>query len=523
MKFIIIIAVVAFVLFQVTKHKKEKALEQQKAEERAKIYAERKKNGNPSVSAAVPKGAAAYAERKGTGTIVGVDGKEYPNSSYDLEHVAIHNLSTCSDDEQYEYSPVYGMLALEYYLRKFEGRLRKNDILNEIDVDNAFKGIYELGENYYYPCAGSDDLTHFTHYEVRYKNDWLRAMNGNGYFQNTYNTPLDVSKALEWYELSDAWFSQYGEKVVGRGEPTAIKMARCKLQAAHILSAGLYGVRKDTKRALGLYGQAFQLAAHYSQEEIQAEAVCALIQGYPRNPEDYFTSAVNMLTDWACRSDLGLAMFIEYTQYASKLDKGLLAQSPESVVQLCRSNAEDNIYAGYLLGVSMLSGYGTGRNPDAGMKILEVAAGAGSVFAAYALWQLASDDQEKQAIRKKALDELLASTSAANGHIRAQLEAEGKTLTGAQSIKVKEQAEKAFEGRRRKAYEDYAKVLDEAEREQGFSFPAVIHDAEMNRWELMDISIGLVRYQCMDTGEIKTLNRLDIERLSVTQGIRFEL
>ena len=35
MKFIIIIAVVAFVLFQVTKHKKEKALEQQKAEERA--------------------------------------------------------------------------------------------------------------------------------------------------------------------------------------------------------------------------------------------------------------------------------------------------------------------------------------------------------------------------------------------------------------------------------------------------------------------------------------------------------
>ena len=45
----------------------------------------------------------------------------------------------------------------------------------------------------------------------------------------------------------------------------------------------------------------------------------------------------------------------------------------------------------------------------------------------------------------------------------------------------------------------------------------------MNRWELMDISIGLVRYQCMDTGEIKTLNRLDIERLSVTQGIRFEL
>ena len=216
-------------------------------------------------------------------------------------------------------------------------------------------------------------------------------------------------------------------------------------------------------------------------------------------------------------------MFIEYTQYASKLDKGLLAQSPESVVQLCRSNAEDNIYAGYLLGVSMLSGYGTGRNPDAGMKILEVAAGAGSVFAAYALWQLASDDKEKQAIRKKALDELLASTSAANGHIRAQLEAEGKTLTGAQSIKVKEQAEKAFEGRRRKAYEDYAKVLDEAEREQGFSFPAVIHDAEMNRWELMDISIGLVRYQCMDTGEIKTLNRLDIERLSVTQGIRFEL
>lgn len=471
MKFIIIIAVVAFVLFQVTKHKKEKALEQQKAEERARIYAERKKSGNPSVSATVPNGAAAYAERQGTGTIVGADGKEYPNSSYDLGHVAIHNLSTCSDDEQYEYSPVFGMLALEYYLREFEGRLRKNEVLNENDVDNAFQGIYELAENYYYPAAGNDDLTHFLHYEVRYKKDWLRAMNGNGYYKNAYNIPLDASKALEWYELSDAWLAKYGNKVVGRGGPTVIKMARCKLQAAHILSAGLYGVKKDTKKALKLYDQTFQLAAHYSQEEIQAEVICALIQGYPRNPEDCFTKVVNMLADWACRSDLGLALLIEYTQYASKLDRGVLAQSPERVVQLCRSNAKGNIYAGYLLGVSMLSGYGTGRNPGAGMKLLEAAAEAGSVFATYALWQFASDDTEKQAMRKKVLDELLADVCAANGHIRAQLEAEGKNLTAVQGIKVKERAEKTVEGKRRKAYEDFAKALEETEREQGVLIP----------------------------------------------------
>lgn len=107
--------------------------------------------------------------------------------------------------------------------------------------------------------------------------------------------------------------------VIGKGEATAIKMALCKLQAAHILSAGLYGVAKDIKKARGLYNQVFQLAQGYSQDEISAEVICVLIQGYPRDPEDYFVTAVNMMSDWACRSDLGLAMLIEYTQYASVL------------------------------------------------------------------------------------------------------------------------------------------------------------------------------------------------------------
>lgn len=523
LKIIIVAAVIAFILFQVKKHKEEKAREQQKAEERARTYAERKKSGNPSVSTAVPEGAAAHAKSEGAGAIVGADGKEYPNSSYYLDHVALKYLSESPyNDEKYEYSPIYEMLALEYYLSKFEERIRKLDVLNDTDVDYAFKGIYELAENYYYPSAGDDDLTHFMHYEVRYKKDWLRAMKGNGYYQNAYHISLDASKALEWYELSDAWFSKYGKKVVGKGEATVIKMARCKLQAAHILSAGLYGVAKDTQKALGLYGQTFQLAAHYSQEEISAEVICALIQGYPRNPEDYVTSAVNMLADWACRSNLGLAMLIEYTRYASGLDKSLLAQSPESVARLCRSKGEENIYAGYLLGMAMISGYGTDCNPDAGMKVLEAAAEAGSVFAAYALWNLASDDKEKQTIRKKALDDLLTEVCAANGHIRTQLEAEGKNLTAVQNIKIKEQVEEYVENERKKAREKYVKMLEDMEQEQGFSFPAIIHDAEMNRWELRDISAGLARYECMETGEIRTLDRLDIERLGATQGIWFE-
>lgn len=518
MKFIIIIALAIFIFIKIKNGKAEKELEKRKAEERAGIYAERKKTGNPSVSERIPGAAEAGAEMDGTGTITGADGKEYPNFSPSFNHVAIHNLSDSSfDEEKYEYSPVYVMLAVEYYLRKFEERICTANVLNETDVDNAFKGIYELAENYYYPRADNNDLTHFIHYEVRYKKDWLRAMNGNGYYQNVYHIPIDASRALEWYELADTWFAKYGEKVIGKGECTAIRMMRSKLQAAHILSAGLYGIAKDTQKALGLYGQVFQVASHYSQEDMQAEVICAMIQGYPRNPEDYVTSAVNMLADWACRSDLGLAMLIEYTRYASRLDKKTLAQSPEAVVKLGSSMAEENVYAGYLLGMAMLSGYGIKKNQDGGMKMLDAAAAAGSVFAAYVLWQLAADDKEKQAARKEALDRQVEAVCSANGSLRALLEAEGKNLTAVQKVKIKEQVDKT----EKQAYEEALRSIEQ-EQEQGFSFPAVIYDAELNRWELGETLLGVATYWCMNTGEKRELDRLDIERLERTPGIRFE-
>lgn len=119
--------------------------------------------------------------------LVGVDGKEYPNSDVHLDRVAICNLSDYEwDTERFKYSPVYGMLALEYYVKHFEERLQKQGELHEMNVDHAFKSIYGLGESYYYPVPGNDDLVHYMHYEVRFRKDWLWAMKGNGYYQNAY-------------------------------------------------------------------------------------------------------------------------------------------------------------------------------------------------------------------------------------------------------------------------------------------------------------------------------------------------
>lgn len=518
MKILIIIAVIAFIIYQIIQHKKDKERERQRAEERAKIIAERKKGGNPTFSTALPDGAAEYAEYKGTGMLVGADGKEYPNSALHLDHVAVCNLSGYEwDTERFEYSPIYGMLALEYHTKDFEERLQKYDALHETDVDNAFQGIYELGESYYYPTPGNDDLLHYMHYEVRYRKDWLRAMQGNGYYQNAYEFPVNASKALQWYEMSDAWYAKYREKVIGKGEATAIKMALCKLQAAHILSAGLYGVAKDTQRAKGLYGQVFQLAQHYSQEELSAEVICALIQGYPRNPEDYVTSAVNMMSDWACRSDLGLAMLIEYTQYASRLDKTMLAQSPKSLMELCADKAEENLYAGYLLSVAMLCGYGTDRDTRNGMRILHLAAEAGSVFAAYALWQLASDDPKGQENYKKALDALVGTICRENGHIRDLLKAEGKNITDAREIRIKEQLDKQDEIKRKEAYEKYSKALKEQVQvhennsEPEFEFPKYIYDNAENPWELMNSGSDNASYYCQKTGETKMFYKSDFD------------
>lgn len=524
MKFIIILAVIAFIVYQLIQHKKDKEREREKAEERAKIIAERKKGGNPITSTALPEGAAAYAEYKGDAALLGADGKEYPNSNVHLDQVAIANLYDRGkqDSDQFEYSPFYGMLALEYYVKEIEERIQKYGEVHETDADCSFKAFYELGESYYYPLPGNDDLLHYMHYEARFKKDWLRAMQGNGYYKNAYDFPIDASKALQWFELSDAWFAKYREKVIGKGEATAIKMAFCKLQAAHILSAGLYGVAKDTKQAKALYNQAFELAQHYSQEEISVEVICAMIQGYPRNPEDYFVTAVNMMSDWACRSNLGLVMLIEYTQYGSKLDQKKLAESPESLVELCFNNVEENLYAGYLLAMALLCGYGMERNTESGMRILRLAAESGSVFAAYALWQLASDDPKEQETCKKALDSLVDRISSQNGHIRDRLVAEGKNITDDRKAQIRERLEEEAEQERREAEERYAEALKAQEEDLKFSFPAVIHDAELHRWELGSVYFGVARYECMDTGAVRYLDRLNIERLSVTQGIEFD-
>lgn len=518
MKFLIILAVIAFIVYQLIQHKKDKERERQKAEERAKIIAERKKGENPISSEQLPDGAADYAEYKEDGTLVGADGKEYPNSSVHLNRVALANLYDHGlDTDRFEYSPFYGMLALEYYTKSFVERLQKYGEVNDVDADKAFKALYELGESYYYALPGNDDLLHYMHYEVRFRKDWLRAMQGNGYYANAYDFPVDASKALQWYEMADAWYAKYREKVIGKGEATAIKIAFCKLQAAHILSAGLYGVAKDTKRANMLYNQTFQLAQHYSQEEISAEVICAMIQGYPRNPEDYFVSAVNMMADWACRSNLGLAMLIEYTQYGSRLDKKKLAESPESLAELCIAEGGENLFAGYLSAIALLCGYGVERNTESGMNILHLMAESGSVFAAYALWKFASNDQKEQEACKKALDDLVEAIGRENGHIRKSLETEGRNLTAIHEVKMKKELDEQAERARKEAYDKYANAWKTQEQkykdnsEADFEFPRFLYDGEENPWELMNSGSDNASYYCQKTGETKMFYKSDFD------------
>lgn len=165
--------------------------------------------------------------------------------------------------------------------------------------------------------------------------------------------------------------------------------------------------------------------------------------------------------------------------------------------------------------MALLSGYGIERNTESGMGILHFVAGAGrSVFAAHALWQLASDDPKEQENCKKALDALVGMICRENGHIRDLLKAEGKNLTDVRKIRVKEQLDKQDEIKRKEAYEKYSKALKEQVQEHEnnsepeFEFPKYIYDnAENpeNPWELVNSGSDNASYYCQKTGETKNV------------------
>ena len=89
----------------------------------------------------------------------------------------------------------------------------------------------------------------------------------------------------------------------------------------------------------------------------------------------------------------------------------------------------------------------------------------------------------------------------------------------------KQERERAEYAAWRRSYDagvDSSEESAASDAQTGFSFPTAFYDDNLNRWERGEISLGVARYQCMSTGEIRNLDRLDIERLERTPGFQVE-
>lgn len=515
---IIIIAalVVLFIIYKVKKDKADLEKYRQHKADRERALEERKKSGEPQVCMNMPS-----FDSSGKGKMIeGPDGKKYPKKVVeDNSFNAIYYFFIKDEEDyahkKYEISPLFCMIAMEHYVREnyISGfTWMKPKDLDKDYVEKGFNCIYEVAENYAYSSMAADDLTQAEHYTLRRLQDRKRALQGNGYYKNVYEIARDPQKALWFYEKPEYIRSKYTEYFNQMDVSYVFMSSRCRMQAAHIYAAG-----GDAEKAKTLYSQAYTIFVTYKQEDQIVELIHAMTSGYPVNPEEYQDQAYNMLADWACCSDLGLAMYYEYVLYANKLDKQRLAQSPEAVVSLCMEQAENNHYAAYLLGRAMFFGYGMPKDEKNGRSLLEVAAGNGCVSALYLLMQLSAGYDEDEKKWSAALKRTVKAIAAKCIPMREQLIQEGKFVS-----------QKFVDRVRQRQAEEAAQAEDEAwepegtrdqETQPGFTFPTTITERTGDIWTL-DFNYGLVGiYRNMSTGATRTLNRLDIERLSVSSDM----
>lgn len=513
LKLIIIVIIVAVIFFKVKENKEFKEYQEKKQAEYEEKCRERKKNGEPSICEALPGG----IEDNTNQTVTGPDGKLYPDTDfYDLL-VIKHNFSESYDDYKYEFSPVFCMLASERYIAEFVRDLRSDRAMLSMDIETGIACIFELAENYAYPVPVDNDLTQAEYYTIRYLKDRHRAMEGNGYYKNAYGFPVNMEKALYYYELPEQFRVNFTEKISQIGNSYVFLMVKCWMQTAHIYSSGMQGIRQDVQKAKQLYSQVFQMAMHYSLEDVAFGLIHALLDGFPRNPADYENIAYNMLADWACRSDFGLALYVEYILYVNELDKSVLMQSPEKVIRMCREQAEANHYAAYLLGRGLLYGYGTPKDETLGRELIELAASDGCVSALYLLTQLSIGNPEDEKKWKAALDKTVTVITEKCGYMRNVLEQNGKSVTKQrfEEIQSKLAEETAMKLHRQASAQDVNEQIpsqvSEPEQAQSFNFPQFIYDGDENPWELMNSGWDNANYYCQKTGETRSFYASDFE------------
>lgn len=513
MIWIIIVGVVIVVLMIVQNAKTNKEVNEklrQEKEQREQAIRERKKDGEPKVTEALPSGAEAVEEH-----LMGADGREYPDPRLFADTVVLANFGTMEYQlkDKYEYSPVYCMLASEYYIKKYAERLGQPVEMHTTDQNRGIACIYELAENYAYSAPAEDDLVQADHYMTRRLEDRKRAMEGNGYYKNAYGFPANYGKAAEYYDLADA---VYKTGRIGQIDMKhAVLIAKCWMQSAHIYSATAKGVPGNIEKAKGLYDQAFQMAMRQSDEDMAVEIIHAITGGYPRHPETYITKVHNMLADWACRTDFGLAMYAEYIWYIDDLDRNRLAESPESAVALYRELAESNHYAAYMLGRAMLYGYGTAKDEAGGRRLLELAAEDGCVSALYLLKGLSCGNPEEEKKWNTALYGTIAVIASKCESVRASLKQSGKSVTEKAEADFKhkmaamrEQEQSAARTQRETAAwepESGGGKRDAgqevfAEAPKDFAFPQYLYDNDENPWELMNSGGDNANYYCQKTG-----------------------
>ncbi len=522
--FIIIIAVAAVILYAVYRMKSEKEYKESKAQKEeayAQACAARKKDGEPSVCEALPFARTAPFVDK---TVMGPDGKEYP---YSTEYSTVYYNKTASDNlssldldhKKYEYSPVYGMLASEHYIGKFMEKLEKYSEIHPQDVRDGLTCIYELAENYAYSDIDGNDLTQAEHYTIRRLQDRKRALEGNGYYKNAYGFPSNGEKALEYYELAFALSQKYPHHFKEIDTSGTATITKCWLQQAHLLSA-----QGQVEQAKKLYDQVFQMATYLSDEEQLMEVIHALVDGYPRKPADYETKVIHMLADWACNTDLGLAMYTEYTLYAGKLDRKRMAVSPEESVKLYIEQAQENHYAAYLLGRAVLYGYGIPRNENNGRAIIEAAANNGCVSALYTMTQLSIGYGEEEKKWKAALDRAVAAIAELCADVREALKQSGASVSQERFAQYRQEIAKTAEAERKQAWEQQRAQEEKSEKQEQernkFRYPEQITLRSSGEILQLQFNYGMVAvYLNLDTGASVTLDRLDVERMQASPDV----
>lgn len=510
MLIVLILLIAAVLIFlKIKKDKAEEARFEQEKARREQEIAERKKDGEPKICTKMP-----LLEGKGK-TVTGPDGKSYPKAVLEKNYSGVIYNFFQEDAEdvlhkKYETSPLFCMAAMEYYVNTYYYGgfdYLKPEVFTKKYVEEGIYCIHEVAENYAYSALQDNDLIQAEHYLVRRMADRKRAMEGNGYYKNVYDIPVNMDKALIFYGEPDRLREKYTNYLSVIGTDCTITMVKCWLQTAHIYSA-----QGDAQKAKKLYSQVYQMAVHFSLDDLIMELMHALTSGYPRNPADYQDHAFNILADWACRSDLGLAAFVEYVLYVNGLDKSRMAKNPEEAFKLYEEQAENNHYAAYLLGLATLSGYGAAKDEAKGRRIIEIAAKDGCISALFLLIRLSAENKEEANTWQADLDKAVSVIAAESGAVRTELEQNGKSVTKQRFAEIKRDLAEA-ERKQRTGYEKASRQMEKtaAETQTGFTFPRFIYDGNENPWELMNSGYDNATYYCQKTGETETFYKSDFE------------